>query len=80
MDPQQRNMMELVYECFIDGNININDMKGSNTGVYIGCCSTEYHSSIMEQSENVNEYANTCGAKVFFSDYQTAWTGFKKNP
>lgn len=24
----------------------------------------------------VNEYANTCGAKVYFSNYQTAWTGF----
>ena len=27
----------------------------------------------------VNEFANTCGAKVYFSNYQTAWTGFKKN-
>jgi len=25
----------------------------------------------------VNEFANTCGAKVYFSNYQTAWTGFK---
>ena len=24
----------------------------------------------------VNEYANTCGASVYFSNYQTAWTGF----
>ncbi len=28
----------------------------------------------------INEYANTCGAKVYFSNYQTAWTGFKNNP
>lgn len=27
----------------------------------------------------VNEYANTCGAKIFFSNYQTAWIGLKKN-
>ena len=27
----------------------------------------------------VNEFANTCGATVYFSNYQTAWTGFKKN-
>ena len=27
----------------------------------------------------VNEFANTCGAKVYFSNYQTGWTGFKKN-
>ena len=27
----------------------------------------------------VNEFANTCGAKVYFSNYQTDWTGFKKN-
>ena len=26
----------------------------------------------------VNEFANTCGATVYFSNYQTAWTGFKK--
>ena len=28
----------------------------------------------------INEFANTCGAKVYFSNYQTAWTGFKNNP
>ena len=27
----------------------------------------------------VNEFANTYGAKLYFSNYQTAWTGFKKN-
>lgn len=27
----------------------------------------------------VNEYANACGAKVLFSNYQTAWIGFKNN-
>ena len=27
----------------------------------------------------VNEFANTYGAKVYFSNYQTAWTGFKVN-
>ena len=27
----------------------------------------------------VSEFANTYGAKIYFSSYQTAWTGFKKN-
>ena len=27
----------------------------------------------------VHEYAVACGAKILFSNYQTAWTGFKKN-
>lgn len=26
----------------------------------------------------VNEFANAYGAKIYFSDYQTAWLGFKK--
>lgn len=28
----------------------------------------------------VNEYANTCGASIYFSNYQTAWTGFNIKP
>ena len=27
----------------------------------------------------VSEFANTYGAKIYFSSYQTAWIGFKKN-
>ena len=68
MDPQQRNIMELIYECFIDGNINTDKIKGSKTGVFMGCCSTEYHSSIMEQSDIVNEYANTGGLLTLLSN------------
>ena len=68
MDPQQRNIMELVYECFLDGNINVEQMRESKTGVFMGCCSTEYHSSIMEQSEIVNEYANTGGLLTLLSN------------
>ena len=26
----------------------------------------------------INEYANTYGAKIIFSNYQTGWTGFNK--
>lgn len=68
MDPQQRNIMELVYECFLDGNINVENLKESKTGVFMGCCSTEYHSSIMEQSDIVNEYANTGGLLTLLSN------------
>ena len=27
----------------------------------------------------ISEFANTYGAKIYFSSYQTAWVGFKKN-
>ena len=68
MDPQQRKMLELVYECIEDSKIDVNDFKGSKTGVFVGSCSMEYFNSESEDAENCNEYSVTGGLLTLLSN------------
>ena len=68
MDPQQRHLIELAYECMRDAKISTDDMKGTNTGVFVGSCTTEYLATMCEKSENVNEYGNTGGLLTLLSN------------
>ncbi|PQE17058.1 polyketide synthase protein [Rutstroemia sp. NJR-2017a BBW] len=36
MDPQQRKLLEVVFECFESAGVTLEDMSGSNTGCYVG--------------------------------------------
>ena len=36
MDPQQRKLLEVVYECFESSGSSLEDVAGGNVGVYVG--------------------------------------------
>jgi acyl transferase domain-containing protein len=36
MDPQQRKLLEVVYESFEDAGASLERVNGSKTGVYVG--------------------------------------------
>ncbi|MDR3059663.1 MAG: polyketide synthase, partial [Prevotella sp.] len=42
MAPEQRLMMQYVWECIEDAGYNIDDLKGTNTGLFIGCGPSGY--------------------------------------
>ena len=42
MDPQQRFLLEVAYECFENANIRLKDIKGTDCGVYTGISSLDY--------------------------------------
>ncbi|HVI45320.1 MAG TPA: amino acid adenylation domain-containing protein [Chitinophaga sp.] len=46
MDPQQRITLEAVYHALEDACINVKDLSGSNTGVFIGAYFNDYASLI----------------------------------
>ncbi|KAL4915858.1 hypothetical protein BDW62DRAFT_203310 [Aspergillus aurantiobrunneus] len=43
MDPQQRLMLEVAYESFENAGITMDSLWGSNTGVYVGQWTSDYH-------------------------------------
>jgi len=43
MDPQQRLLLQLVWEALEHANLRPSDLAGSNTGVYVGASSLDYH-------------------------------------
>nr|WP_155197505.1 type I polyketide synthase [Roseibium hamelinense] len=43
MDPQQRLLLQLVWEALEQANVRPSDLAGSNTGVYVGASSLDYH-------------------------------------
>ncbi|HEY6349897.1 MAG TPA: beta-ketoacyl synthase N-terminal-like domain-containing protein [Candidatus Angelobacter sp.] len=42
MDPQQRIMLELVYEAFADAGLSPTEVEGTEAGVFVGVMSNDY--------------------------------------
>lgn len=49
MDPQQRKLLEVVYECFENAGLSMEDVNGTNTGVYVGNFTVDY--SVMQSRD-----------------------------
>jgi acyl transferase domain-containing protein len=76
-DPQQRIMLELVYEALQNGHISLEECKNSSTGVYIGSCNTEYFSKQTEDAENCNDYSLPGGLLTLLSNRISYFYDFK---
>ena len=42
MDPQQRKLLEVVYECFESAGLGLDQISGSDTGCYVGNFTYDY--------------------------------------
>lgn len=62
IDPQIRMLLEVAYEAVVDSDLSISSIKGTNTGVYVGHCFSDYHNGIITNIEEVNGYENVGSA------------------
>jgi len=59
MDPQQRKLLEIVYECFESAGVLLDRVSGSNTGCYVGNFSYDYPVMQSKDPEFFNRYSAT---------------------
>ncbi|RDL31023.1 Lovastatin nonaketide synthase [Venustampulla echinocandica] len=43
MEPQQRQLLEVIYECFENGGIPIEEVSGKQIGCFVGSMNADYH-------------------------------------
>ena len=59
MDPQQRLILMLAWECLEDAGLNPEDLKGRTVGVFIGLSSADYAQAQIKSSKQINSYTIT---------------------
>ncbi|KAI5803496.1 hypothetical protein DFH27DRAFT_513489 [Peziza echinospora] len=59
MDPQQRKLLEVVYEALEAGGQKLDTLSGSRTGVFVGNFSWEHSMMVMKDPEYLPGYATT---------------------
>lgn len=52
MDPMSRMLLEHSYEAIVDAGVNPGQLKGSNTGIFIGNCVSESEKTLLYEKVN----------------------------
>ncbi|KAI0199478.1 beta-ketoacyl synthase domain-containing protein [Astrocystis sublimbata] len=78
MDPQQRVLLETVYEGLETAGLTLKGLRGSNTGVYVGMMYGDYESLQYRDLQNIPTYHGTGTARSIVSNrisYFFDWHG-----
>jgi fatty acid synthase len=62
LDPQVRMLLECVFEAVADAGYTMQDLAGSNTGVYVGGCFSDLHKALLADigsKDKIVGYENT---------------------
>lgn len=57
MDPQHKQLLEVVFECFESGGNTLNKVKGGNVGCFCGVFTSDYHDIEMRDPDNIPTYS-----------------------
>lgn len=68
MDPQQRILLEVVYEAMESAGLTIEAMKGSQTSVFVGVMSSDYSTIQLRDGDTMPKYAATGAASSILSN------------
>ncbi|TGJ81201.1 hypothetical protein E0Z10_g7561 [Xylaria hypoxylon] len=72
MDPQQRGMLECTYRALENAGIPLETVAGTQTGVYVGCFSSDYRSIMEKDLDQDLKYAAT-GNVVSMLSNRISW-------
>lgn len=78
MDPQQRIILEVIYECLESAGYSISQLRGSSTGVFVGQMSDDYREIILRDVDCHPQYTATGSARSILANrvsYSFDWKG-----
>lgn len=59
IDPQQRLLMETVFESLEDAGLGVNRLRGSDTSVYVGVMCNDYEDILLRELQSAPTYLAT---------------------
>jgi len=59
MDPQQRKLLEVVFEAFENGGAALEDVSGGNVGCYVGNFTVDFQVMQTRDPEYLHRYSAT---------------------
>ncbi|KAF2811308.1 putative polyketide synthase [Mytilinidion resinicola] len=59
LDPQQRKILEVVYECFESAGAPLDSVAGTNTAVFVGSFTSDYQQMSIRDTDFRHNYAAT---------------------
>lgn len=59
LDPQQRKLLEVVYECLESAGVTMEAISGSQTGCFVGSFTNDYQQMSMKEQDFRHSYAAT---------------------
>ncbi|KAI1188567.1 hypothetical protein F5B17DRAFT_262823 [Nemania serpens] len=59
LDPQQRKMLEVSYECLVSAGVTLESVSGSNTAVFVGSFTSDYQQMSTRDPDFRHNYAAT---------------------
>ncbi|CAJ2513205.1 Uu.00g013240.m01.CDS01 [Anthostomella pinea] len=65
MDPQQRKLLEVVYECLDHAGTSMEKVSGTDTGVFVGNFTLDYQMMKFRDIDAINRFTVTgCGSTI----------------
>ena len=59
MDPQQRKLLEVVFECFESAGLPLSKVSGANIGCYVGNFTVDFQLMQLKDAEYLHRYTAT---------------------
>ncbi|KAI1844908.1 hypothetical protein JX266_008924 [Neoarthrinium moseri] len=78
IDPQQRMLLETVYEAMDSAGLSLSPMRGSDTACYVGVMTGDYAEVVTRDPENFSQYMATGTSRALISNrvsYVFDWRG-----
>lgn len=82
MDPQQRILLEIVYEAIEASGYTMSQLKGSSTGVFVGQMTDDYRDLLLRDFDCHPSYTGTGIARSILANrvsYAFDWKGPSMN-